>query len=65
MSVQQPYRHFEDLENMGNLKCIVDQLLPDEVAVATSYVERLLKSRPVKTENRTHMATLELEGDPK
>lgn len=62
---------------------MVIQLLPDEVKIASVYVEsllatRILKEAPtegwvttvdgpnwVEKEDRAHMATLELEGDPR
>jgi len=44
----------------------VYRLTADEVKIASTYVDSLLKTRPIRNqEDRAHMAVLELENDPK
>lgn len=76
-------RILREASNRDNLRKMINQLLPDEVSIVTTYIKGLIKTRPIKTqareglettsdgsnwvekEDRSHMAVLELESDPR
>jgi len=76
-------RILREASNRSELRKMIDQLLPDEVLIVSTYVEGLIKTRPIKMsskegwettvdgaywikkEDRSHMAVLELENDPR
>lgn len=51
------HEQFEQAVARERLRDAVNQLLPDEVAIAAVYVESLLKTRPIKQQAREGWVT--------